>query len=145
MTEPIWQTDVDAEGINRLHRETAVAALGIEFTEVGPDYMRARMPVDARTVQPYGLLHGGASALLAETLASCAAAHAAPAGRRVVGIEISASHLRGVRRGGQVTGLATPHHLGGTLQVWQVEIVDDAGKPCCVARVSLMTLDPAAR
>jgi 1,4-dihydroxy-2-naphthoyl-CoA hydrolase len=115
---------------------TAMAPLGIVFTEVGPDYLRATMPVDARTRQPYGLLHGGASVLLAETLGSSAGMHCVDEGSIVVGIEINANHLRGVREG-TVTGTARPLHLGRSTQVWEIRIEDDAGHLVCVSRLTL--------
>lgn len=116
--------------------------LGIVFTEVGPDYLRASMPVDARTHQPYGLLHGGASALLAETLGSTAGMLCAAPGHIVVGIEINANHLRGVRDG-TVTGTARPLHLGRSTQVWDIRIEDDAQRLVCVSRLTLAVVPQA--
>jgi uncharacterized protein (TIGR00369 family) len=115
---------------------TAMAPLGIVFTEVGPDYLRATMPVDARTRQPYGLLHGGASVLLAETLGSSAGMLCVDEDSIVVGIEINANHLRGVRDG-RVTGTARPLHLGRSTQVWEIRIEDDGGRLVCVSRLTL--------
>lgn len=110
--------------------------LGIVFTEVGPDYVRATMPVDARTRQPYGLLHGGASVLLAETLGSSAGNLCVAEGKRCVGIEINANHLRGVREG-LVTGTARPLHVGGLTQVWEIRIEDALGRLACISRITL--------
>jgi uncharacterized protein (TIGR00369 family) len=122
---------------------TAMAPLGIVFTEVGPDYLRATMPVDARTRQPYGLLHGGASVLLAETLGSSAGMLCVDEDSIVVGIEINANHLRGVRDG-LVTGTTRPLHLGRSTQVWEIRIEDDAGRLVCVSRLTLAVVARAA-
>src|SRR5690554_2512876 len=124
------------QALNASSRNTAMEPLGIVFTEVGPDFLRATMPVDARTHQPYGLLHGGASVLLAETLGSSAGGLCAPEGCGVVGIEINANHLRGVRSG-LVTGTARPLHVGRSTQVWEIRIEDDAGRPVCISRLTL--------
>lgn len=141
MSGPMWTRPVTPADINHLHRETACERLGIAFVEVGDDYMRATMPVDARTVQPYRILHGGASLLLAETLASCAAAFAAPRDHRVVGLEVNGNHLRAARSG-EVTGTVRPVHVGRSTQVWQVEIVNDDGELCCLSRATLAVLAP---
>jgi 1,4-dihydroxy-2-naphthoyl-CoA hydrolase len=122
--------------LNRLSRNTAMEPLGIVFTEIGPDYVRGTMPVDARTHQPYGLLHGGASVLLAETLGSSAANLTAAEGKMCVGIEINANHVRGVRSG-TVTGTARPVHVGASTQVWEIRIEDEAGKLACISRLTL--------
>ncbi|MCF7222900.1 hotdog fold thioesterase [Lysobacter sp. TLK-CK17T] len=110
--------------------------LGIVFTEIGRDYLRGTMPVDGRTRQPYGLLHGGASVLLAETLGSSAGGLCVPEGKGVVGIEINANHVRGVREG-LVTGTARPLHVGGSTHVWEIRIEDEAGRLVCVSRLTL--------
>jgi uncharacterized protein (TIGR00369 family) len=116
---------------------TAVSHLGIEILEQGEDCIRGRMPVDARSKQPFGLLHGGASVLLAETLGSIGANLCLddPA-VQAAGIEINANHLRAVT-GGWVTGTATPVHVGKATQVWDIRIVDDRDKLVCVARLTL--------
>ena len=116
-----------------------MAPLGIVFTEIGPDYLRATMPVDARTRQPYGLLHGGASVLLAETLGSTAGMLCVEEGQGVVGIEINANHLRGVREG-LVTGTVRPIHVGRSTQVWDIRIEDARGKPVCVSRLTVAVI-----
>ncbi len=110
--------------------------LGIVFTELGPDFLRATMPVDARTRQPYGLLHGGASVLLAETLGSSAGNLCVDDDTMCVGIEINANHLVAVREG-LVTGTARPLHIGRRTQVWDIRIEDAAGRLACVARLTL--------
>mgnify|MGYP003603279373 CR=1 FL=1 len=124
------------EALNALSRDTAMEPLGIVFTELGPDYLRGTMPVDARTRQPYGLLHGGASALLAETLGSSAGGLCVDEGQGVVGIEINANHLAGVRSG-LVTGTARPLHVGRSTQVWEIRIEDEGGRLACVSRLTL--------
>ncbi|SDY87025.1 uncharacterized domain 1-containing protein [Lysobacter sp. yr284] len=129
--------DTDSvDDLNRLARNTAMEPLGIVFTEIGPDYVRGTMPVDARTHQPYGLLHGGASALLAETLGSSAANLCCAKGKVCVGIEINANHVRGVRSG-TVVGTARPIHVGASTQVWDIRIEDEAGRLVCVSRLTL--------
>jgi uncharacterized protein (TIGR00369 family) len=127
------------EALNALSRGTAMEPLGIAFTEIGPDYLRGTMPVDARTRQPYGLLHGGASALLAETLGSTAAGLCVDEGQGVVGIEINANHLAGVRDG-FVTGTARPLHVGRSTQVWEIRIEDGRGRLACVSRLTLAVI-----
>ena len=125
--------------LNAMCRGTAMEPLGIVFTEIGPDYLRATMPVDARTHQPYGLLHGGASVLLAETLGSTAGMLCVGEGQGVVGIEINANHLRGVRQG-QVTGTVRALHVGRSTQVWDIRIEDDAGKLVCSSRLTVAVI-----
>jgi uncharacterized protein (TIGR00369 family) len=115
--------------------------LGIEFLEVGDDFIRARVPVDHRTIQPYGLLHGGVSVVLAETLGSCGAAYSCPEGHRAVGLDINANHLRSVTSG-WVTGTARPVHIGRTTQVWQIELHNEAGDLTCTSRLTMAMLAP---
>ena len=137
----IWKRPVSVESLTSIHRDTAVAQLGIEFLEVGDDFIRARVPVDSRTVQPHRILHGGVSVVLAETLGSCGAASCVPPGQRVVGLEINANHIRSASSG-WVTGIARPLHTGRTTQVWQIEMIDDAGKPTCISRITMAVLAP---
>ncbi|MFL6585436.1 MAG: hotdog fold thioesterase [Luteimonas sp.] len=132
----MFRSDTSLDQLNAMSVNTAIAALGIVFTEIGPDFLRATMPVDSRTHQPFGLLHGGASALLAETLGSSAGGLSAPEGCGVVGIEINANHLRGVRAG-IVTGTARPLHVGRSTQVWEIRVGDAAGKLVCISRLTL--------
>jgi len=122
--------------LNALSRDTAIQALGIVFTEIGADYVRASMPVDARTWQPYGLLHGGASVLLAETLGSSAGNLCVDEDSLCVGIEINANHLAAVRAG-NVVGTARALHIGRSTQVWDIRIEDDGGHLVCVSRLTL--------
>ena len=132
--------DTDSvDDLNRLARNTAMEPLGIVFTEIGPDYVRGTMPVDARTHQPYGLLHGGASVLLAETLGSSAGNLCCSEGRICVGIEINANHVRGVRSG-TVTGTARPIHVGVSTQVWEIRIEDERHRLVCVSRITLAVI-----
>jgi uncharacterized protein (TIGR00369 family) len=132
----IFRSTDSVDDLNRYSRNTAMEQLGIAFTEIGPDYVRGTMPVDARTHQPYGLLHGGASVLLAETLGSSAGNLCCPEGKVCVGIEINANHVRGVRSG-TVTGTARPIHVGGSTQVWEIRVEDEAGKLVCISRLTL--------
>ena len=122
MTKPIWFETLPLEEANRIAQGTALAHLGIELVEIGDDYLRGSMPVDHRTRQPAGVLHGGASVLLAETLASWGATFCVdPRRQHCVGLEINANHVRPVKSG-KVFGTARPAHLGRTTQVWQVVI-----------------------
>jgi len=125
--------------LNALSAGTAMEPLGIVFTDRGADYLRATMPVDQRTRQPYGLLHGGASVLLAETLGSTAGGLCVEADQGVVGIEINANHLRGVREG-LVTGTARPLHVGRGTQVWEIRIEDARGRLACISRLTLAVI-----
>jgi uncharacterized protein (TIGR00369 family) len=109
--------------------------------EVGDDYIVGRVPVDARTRQPYGLLHGGVSVVLAETLGSCGAAFSTPPDYRAVGLDINANHLKGVTSG-WVTGTARPVHRGRTTHVWQIELRDEAGDLTCISRITMAVLAP---
>ena len=137
----IWQKPISVELLTRNHVDTVVERLGIEFLEVGDDFIRARVPVDGRTRQPYGLLHGGVSVVLAETLGSCGAAYSCPADHRAVGLDINANHLRGATEG-WVTGTTRPVHIGRTTQVWQIDLQDDAGRPTCASRITMAILAP---
>lgn len=137
----LWKQAVSVETLTAIHVDTAVARLGIEFLEVGDDFIRARVPVNPHTRQPYGLLHGGVSVVLAETLGSCGAAFTLPEGYRAVGLDINANHLRGATSG-CVTGVARPVHVGRTTQVWQIELSNDAGELTCVSRITMAVLAP---
>jgi 1,4-dihydroxy-2-naphthoyl-CoA hydrolase len=137
----IWKQDLSIDELVRMHVGTTVAHLGIELLEIGDDFVRGRAPVDSRTKQPMGILHGGISVLLAETLGSNGAALAAPRGNRVVGLDINANHLRSVTEG-WVTGIARPLHVGRSTQVWQIDIANDRGQPVCVSRLTMAVLAP---
>lgn len=132
----IWKTTPDLERLNALSAHTLVAHLGIRVTAFGDDWVAGTMPVDARTQQPFGLLHGGASAALAETLGSLAANLCCEPGKaRAVGLEINANHLRATTSG-VVTGTARPVHIGRTTQVWDIRIEDEHGRAICVSRLT---------
>jgi 1,4-dihydroxy-2-naphthoyl-CoA hydrolase len=133
----IWRQRPTLEALNALTANTMMAQIDIRFTEVGEDYLVATMPVDARTHQPAGLLHGGATAALSETLGSAAANCCLDASSEyAVGLEINANHLRAVRRG-LVRGIARPVHVGRRTQVWETRVEDEAGRLVCVSRLTL--------
>ena len=132
-----FRTPVSLEELNRLSQGTLIDHLGITFTAAGNDWLQATMPVDERTRQPYGLLHGGASVVLAETLGSTAGNLCVDTATHIcVGLEINANHLRATRTG-SVTGTARALHVGRTTQVWEIRIDNDAGKPACISRLTL--------
>jgi uncharacterized protein (TIGR00369 family) len=136
----LWKSPLTPEQMNSFHRDTLVKLMGIEFTEIGADFVRGTMPVDGRTHQPYGLLHGGASVVLAETLGSTGAAMCVDAAEfQCVGQEVNANHVRAVRSG-QVTGTARPVHIGGRTQVWAIDIVDAAAKLVCTSRLTVAVI-----
>ncbi|MFM2276088.1 MAG: hypothetical protein RL211_1960 [Pseudomonadota bacterium] len=137
----IWKKDISIELLTTAHVDTAVSLLGMEFLEVGDDFIRGRVPVDERTRQPYGLLHGGVSVVLAETLGSCGAMYASPEGYRAVGLDINANHLKGATSG-WVTGITRPVHIGRTTSVWQIDMSNDAGEMTCVSRITMAILAP---
>ena len=135
----IWIKPISLPLINQLNTHTAAAHLGIEITEVGDDFLRGRVPVDERTRQPFGILHGGVSVVLAETLGSIGAYYACPEGQHGVGLDINANHLRACASG-WVTATARPVHLGRTTQVWQIDMVNEAGQATCVSRLTMAIL-----
>ena len=137
----VWTRPISVDILQRLHDGTAVQHLGIEFTEVGDDFITARVPVDTRTRQPYGLLHGGVSVVLAETLGSCGAAFSCPDGHRAVGLDINANHLKGATQG-WVTGVTRPVHIGRSTQVWHIDLRNEAGQLTCVSRITMSILAP---
>jgi 1,4-dihydroxy-2-naphthoyl-CoA hydrolase len=140
----IWRSLRTLEELNGNRDGTMVENLGILFTEIGNDFVRGTMPVDTRTVQPYGLLHGGASVALAETLGSTGAAMCVDAAEyQVVGQEINANHVRAARSG-LVTGTARAVHLGGRTHVWSIEIVNDAQKLVCISRITMAVIKRGA-
>src|SRR6202795_1177446 len=133
----IWKSLRSVEDLNSGRPGTLVEHIGIEFTEIGDDFIRGTMPVDGRTRQPYGLLHGGASVALAETLGSMGAAMCIDTGEyQCVGQEINANHLRPARSG-LVTGTARPVHLGGRPQVWTIDIVNELRRLVCTSRLTV--------
>lgn len=139
--ERLWYREPTLEDLRELVRGNMLEHLGIQFTEIGPNYLTGRMPVDSRTLQPYGILHGGASVVLAETLASVAAnLRVNPATSTCVGLDLSSNHVRRVTEG-IVTGTTRPVHLGGRTQVWDVTITNEAGKLVNTTRITLLVLD----
>lgn len=135
----IWKNPRTIAELKQSRCNTMVEHLGIELTEIGDDFLRASMPVDHRTHQPMGILHGGASLALAETVGSMAAFLAAEPGCRCVGLDINANHLRAVRSG-LVIATAKPVHLGRSTQVWQIEIENEAGQAVCTSRLTMAVL-----
>jgi 1,4-dihydroxy-2-naphthoyl-CoA hydrolase len=139
-TMAIWKTTPALSHLAQQHAGTAITHLGIEFTGFGDDWLAARMPVDHRTIQPMGILHGGASVLLAETLGSVASYLCIDgATHYCVGLDINANHIRAVKEG-YVTGEARPVHLGRSTHVWEIRIVDSAGRLTCISRLTMSVL-----
>jgi 1,4-dihydroxy-2-naphthoyl-CoA hydrolase len=139
----IWQQPFTVEDLNIYQQKTLVTHLGIRYTEIGDDYLKASMPVDARTKQPAGILHGGASAALAETLGSTGANLVVDRAKTLcVGLELNCNHIRAMREG-QVTGTARPLHIGKTTQVWEIKITDEQERLVCVSRITMAVLDRA--
>ncbi|MCP1440513.1 uncharacterized protein (TIGR00369 family) [Erwinia persicina] len=139
MTKSIWKRQLSLDELNRMGDGSMVAHLGMTFTLLEEARLEATMPVDARTQQPFGLLHGGASVALAETLGSMAGFLTSQEGQCVVGTEINASHHRAVT-GGLVRGVCQPLHLGRSQQVWEIAIYDDRDRRCCTARLTTALL-----
>jgi 1,4-dihydroxy-2-naphthoyl-CoA hydrolase len=136
----IWRSLRSVEDLNSSRPGTMVEHLGMEFTEISDDFIRGTMPVDGRTRQPYGLLHGGASVALAETLGSTGATMCVDTNEyQCVGQEINANHVRPARSG-LVTGTARPLHLGGRTQIWVIDIVNEAGKLVCTSRLTVAVI-----
>ncbi len=145
MSETIWKKPVDLETLNRLCVPTIHSALGIQFSAFGEDFLSAEMPVDERTKQPFGVLHGGASVVLAESLGSMASYLALEGeDRAAFGIEINANHVK-TARNGRVTGTARPIHLGQSVHVWQIEVRDSQGDVVCTSRLTVLVREPKAR
>ena len=136
----IWFKKHNVESINNVSVGTMASALGIVFTEIGDDYLKATMPVDSRTVQPDRLLHGGASVALAETIGSVGA-HLTidPEKYQCVGLEINANHIK-AKKDGIVTGTGKPIHRGRTTQVWEINITDEQKKLVCISRITVAVL-----
>jgi 1,4-dihydroxy-2-naphthoyl-CoA hydrolase len=136
----IWTREATVEIMNSFSNNTMVSHLGIEFTEIGDDYLVAKMPVDSRTHQPLGLLHGGASVVLAETLGSSAGSMCvANENEYVVGLEINANHIKSARTG-YVTGITKPVHLGKKTQVWEIKITNEQNELVCISRITLAVI-----
>lgn len=137
----IWfKKDLSIDDIRHLGKGTMEEHVGIEWVEIGDDHLKARMPVDSRTKQPYGLLHGGASCVLAESIGSIASAMVVDHTKFVcVGLEINANHVRSATDG-FVTGVAIPLHLGSNTHVWDIKIHDEIGKLVCVSRLTVAVI-----
>ena len=135
----IWKRAVTLQALNAMGAENMVGLLDIQFTRIGDNELEATMPVDSRTHQPFGLLHGGASAALAETLGSMAGFLMTRDGQSVVGTELNATHHRAVSHG-KVRGVCQPLHLGRSSQSWEIGVFDEQGRRCCTCRLSTMVL-----
>ena len=135
----IWKKNTTIEQLNQLCQHSTISHLGIEFTSQQNNSLEATVPVDHRTTQPFGLLHGGISATLAETLGSAAALLCCEENQIPVGTELNISHLKAIKHG-KATGKATPLHLGKSSQVWQIEIRDDKQTICAISRISIQLL-----
>lgn len=137
----IWFSETSVDALNVFSKDTLVENLGIEITAIGDDFIKAKMPVDQRTVQPHGLLHGGASVVLAETLGSIAAALCVNNEEKMcVGLEINANHVRAARTG-YVLGTVHPIHIGGSTHIWQTQIYDEKERLVCISRFTVAVLD----
>lgn len=137
----MFNKNFDLESLNAFGRNTLPGLIGIEFTELGDDFIIARMPVDSRTHQPFGILHGGASVVLAETIGSIASMLCLenPELQKAVGLEINANHLRAVKTG-WVYGKVTPIHVGAKTHVWDIKITNEENKPVCICRLTTMII-----
>ena len=136
----LWKKNTDLVALNALSADTLIAHLGIEYTHIGDDSLTGTMPVDSRTHQPYGLLHGGASAVLAETLGSVAANLAVSEDKVCVGLEVNANHVRSIKKG-IVTGTASALHIGYSTQVWQINICNEREQLICTSRLTVAVID----
>lgn len=137
----IWKSPATLDQLRERSQDTLMEHLGIEYLEIGDDYLKASMPVDARTKQTAGILHGGASAALAETLGSIGAGMCVDREKqRIVGLEINANHIRPVT-GGWVTGITTPIHVGTTTQIWEIRIYNEQEKLVCISRLTVANID----
>lgn len=138
----IWFKDYTVEMIQGVRNNNLAEHIGIDITEVGPDFLKGRMPVDNRTTQPFGILHGGASCVLSETLGSISAWMTVnPETHRAIGLEINANHIRAVTEG-YVEGICTPFHVGKRTQVWQTDIIEVAtGKRVCISRLTVAVIE----
>ncbi|WP_418135218.1 hotdog fold thioesterase [Psychromonas sp. GE-S-Ul-11] len=134
------EKNTDLCRLNALSDNTIIALLGIEYTAIGDNFLQASMPVDSRTHQPHGLLHGGASVVLAETIGSVAANLVVGDDKVCVGLEVNANHIRSVKKG-VVTGTATAVHIGYSTQVWQIEICNERQQLVCTSRLTVAVID----
>lgn len=138
---PLFNPGATLEMLNKMSAKTMVEHLGIEFTAIGDDYIEATMPVDHRTHQPLGLLHGGASVVLAETLGSVAATCCVDITKQYcVGLDINANHIKSVKTG-IVTGITKPIHIGKKTQVWEIKITNEQNELVCISRITMAVID----
>lgn len=136
----LWKREVTLERLNQTGESCMVGHVGIQFTQITDDALEAIMPVDHRTTQPFGLLHGGASLVLAESMGSMAGYLCTEGQQKVVGLEINANHIRAVFKG-PVRGVCRALHVGRRNQVWQIEIFDDRDRLCCTSRLTTAVLE----
>ena len=137
----IWKTPITIKEISEIRESTMTAHLGIEFTEIGDDFLKGKMPVDHRTLQPFGIMHGGASCVLAETLGSVAGCYCVDIKKKIaVGLSLNTNHIRMVRDG-YVYGIAKPVHLGAKTQLWEIDITDEEGSLVSATKLTLIILD----
>jgi 1,4-dihydroxy-2-naphthoyl-CoA hydrolase len=137
----IWRQHTTPEEIQSRAKGSVNGLLDIRITEIGPDFLRGEMPVDERHVQPFGIIHGGVSVVLAETLGSVASMMACDPGFMAVGLEINANHLRPLNKGGRAFGLCTPVRIGRSVHVWNIELRRDDGEMFCVSRLTTAIIE----
>jgi 1,4-dihydroxy-2-naphthoyl-CoA hydrolase len=138
----LWKNNFDLDAVNAISKDTMVGHLGIEFKEIGEDYLIAHMPVDSRTVQPYRLLHGGASVALAETLGSIASTLMINLDTyQAVGVEINANHLSSAKEGSYVIGTVRALRVGKNIHVWNIDVTNAEGKTMCVSRITIAVIE----
>ncbi|TCH96791.1 hotdog fold thioesterase [Roseococcus sp. SYP-B2431] len=140
----IWRQPTTPEAIQARRGESVNTLLDIVITEIGPDFVKGEMPVDGRHVQPFGIIHGGVSVVLAETLGSLASLMACDPGFHAVGLEVNANHLRPLPKGGRAYGLCTPVRIGRSVHVWNIELRRDDGELTCVSRLTTAILERKA-
>lgn len=137
----LFNPGITTDDINKMGQKSMVGYLGIEITEIGQDFIKGKMPVDDKTRQPYGMLHGGASVVLAESLGSLAATFTVDQTKQYcVGLDINANHIRAVKEG-YVYGVTTPLHIGRSTQVWETKITNEEEKLVCVSRITMAVID----
>ncbi len=136
----MWKNKYTLEECNKMCENTIHDSLGIKLTEVGPDFLKGTMPVDHRTVQPFKLLHGGASVVLAESLGSLASVMMIDHDKSIcVGLDVNANHVRAMKSG-FVTGVARPINIGGKIHIWEIKLTNEADKLVCIARLTVTVL-----
>lgn len=137
----MFNKDFTLEGLNEFSKKSMVGHIGIEITEIGDDFIKAKMPVDHRTIQPMGLLHGGASVVLAETLGSIGSTMLTDINKQsCVGLEINANHIKSAKKG-FVYGTAKPIHIGKRTHVWEIKVSNDNNDLVCISRITIAIID----